>query len=61
MNMDHSLITYSTWAINTVEVTKNICCTKDEGTINHAPGFLAGPSDIRAGWVLETKSRLGAE
>ena len=27
----------------------------------HAPGFLAGPSGIRAGWVLETKSRLGAE
>ena len=26
-----------------------------------APGFLAGPSGIRAGWVLETKSRLGAE
>ena len=25
------------------------------------PGFLAGPSGIRAGWVLETKSRLGAE
>ena len=24
-------------------------------------GFLAGPSGIRAGWVLETKSRLGAE
>ena len=23
--------------------------------------FLAGPSGIRAGWVLETKSRLGAE
>ena len=29
-----------------------------EGT---PPGFLAGPSGIRAGWVLETKSRLGAE
>ena len=27
----------------------------------HAPGFLAGPSGIRAGRVLETKSRLGAE
>ena len=27
----------------------------------HAPGFLAGPSGIRARWVLETKSRLGAE
>ena len=26
-----------------------------------APGFLAGPSGIHAGWVLETKSRLGAE
>ena len=25
------------------------------------PGLLAGPSGIRAGWVLETKSRLGAE
>ena len=25
------------------------------------PGFLAGPSGIRAGWALETKSRLGAE
>ena len=25
------------------------------------PGLLAGPSGIRAGWVIETKSRLGAE
>ena len=25
------------------------------------PGLLAGLSDIRAGWVIETKSRLGAE
>ena len=24
-------------------------------------GLLAGPSGIRAGWVIETKSRLGAE
>ena len=30
-------------------------------SIGRAPGFLAGPSGIRAGWVLETKSRLGAE
>ena len=29
--------------------------------IGQTPGFLAGPSGIRAGWVLETKSRLGAE
>ena len=28
---------------------------------SNAPGFLAGPSGIRAGWVLETKSRLGTE
>ena len=32
-----------------------------ERRIRLAPGFLAGPSGIRAGWVLETKSRLGAE
>ena len=31
------------------------------GVHEFAPGFLAGPSGIRAGWVLETKSRLGAE
>ena len=29
--------------------------------LGQTPGFLAGPSGIRAGWVLETKSRLGAE
>ena len=29
--------------------------------LRRAPSFLAGPSGIRAGWVLETKSRLGAE
>ena len=33
----------------------------EAATNTTAPGFLAGPSGIRAGWALETKSRLGAE
>ena len=50
-------------------LSKQICrhtINKKKGNINnilvkHNSGTLAGPSGIRAGWVLETKSRLGAE
>ena len=34
---------------------------KNTKQFNMFPGLLAGLSGIRAGWVLETKSRLGAE